>query len=84
MKKIGDKIAGGLSDKKTLKDIAEKFNVSLKDIEKQLKIGIKVELEHTKDKELAAEIAKDHLVEMPDYYDRLIKMEKEAKKQWGK
>lgn len=42
----------------------------------QLEMGIKVELEHTDCKELAKEIAKDHLKEMPDYYTRLKKMEK--------
>jgi len=44
----------------------------------QIEKGIKVELEHTGDKEKAREIAKDHLTEIPDYYDRLDKMEGEA------
>lgn len=46
----------------------------------QIEKGIKVELEHTGDKEKAREIAKDHLAEIPDYYDRLEKMEGEAEK----
>lgn len=37
--------------------------------------GTKVELEHTDDEKLAKEIAKDHLVEDPKYYDKLEKME---------
>ena len=37
--------------------------------------GIKVELEHTSDEKIAKEIAKDHLVEDPKYYDKLEKME---------
>lgn len=37
--------------------------------------GIKVELEHTSDKRIAKEIAKDHLSEDPKYYDKLAKME---------
>jgi len=45
---------------------------------KQLKMGTKIEMEHTDDKLLAEKIAKDHLDEIPDYYTRLIKMEKEA------
>lgn len=45
----------------------------------QLRIGIEVEKEHTDDPEIAAKIAKDHLNEIPDYYTRLLKMEKEAK-----
>lgn len=38
--------------------------------------GIKVELEHTKDRELAEKIVLDHLAESPDYYEALDKMEK--------
>lgn len=45
---------------------------------KNLKMGIEMESEHTKSKLLAKLIAKDHLVEIPDYYERLQKMEKEA------
>jgi hypothetical protein len=47
---------------------------------KNLKMGIKIEGEHTKSRLLAKLIAKDHLVEIPDYYERLVKMEKEANK----
>lgn len=43
----------------------------------QLKKGIEIELEHTKDKELAKSIAMDHLDEHPRYYEFLTKMEKE-------
>lgn len=39
----------------------------------ELEVGIKVEMEHTKDAELAREIAKDHLTENPKYYSELIK-----------
>ena len=45
---------------------------------KQLAMGIEVEKEHTKDEKLAREIAMDHLKEIPDYYTRLKRMEKEA------
>lgn len=40
-------------------------------LDKQLKMGIKVEMEHTKDKVIARMIALDHLREYPDYYTRL-------------
>lgn len=40
---------------------------------RQLKIGTEIELEHTDNPEWAKAIAKDHLVEIPDYYDRLLK-----------
>lgn len=46
---------------------------------KQLEIGIKVEMEHTKDAAIAEEIAKDHLTEDPEYYSKLEKMEEENK-----
>lgn len=41
----------------------------------QLKAGIKVELEHTKDRAVAKEVAKDHLTESADYYKKLKVME---------
>lgn len=47
---------------------------------KQVQMGVKVEKEHTPDKALAAEIARDHLTEAPDYYTRLDKMEKKIEK----
>jgi hypothetical protein len=74
-------IKGGKSDKLSLKDIADKFDVSLGEIKSQLQKGIKVETEHTNDKEKATEIATDHISEFPDYYDRLEKMENKADKE---
>ena len=48
----------------------------------QLLKGIKVEMEHTDDPDVAEEIAKDHLSEFPDadYYEALEGMEDELKK----
>ena len=43
---------------------------------KQLKMGIKVETEHTNKKSIAKQIAKAHLMEHPKYYTALSKMEK--------
>lgn len=37
----------------------------------ELKMGIKHEMEHTNDEEIATEIAKDHLSEDPRYYSKL-------------
>ena len=60
--------------------LADKMNVTVKDVHpEELIMGIKIEMEHTKDREFAKEIALDHLAEIPDYYSRLIEMEKEAK-----
>jgi hypothetical protein len=74
-----NKIKGGKADKMTAKDIANKFKVSVDKIEAQIRKGVKIEMEHTDDKKRAAEIAMDHITEFPDYYDRLIKMEKNIK-----
>jgi predicted double-glycine peptidase len=63
-----DHLPGGLADKKK----PSQFN------SRQLKKGKKVELEHVNSKELATEIAMDHLVEDGHYYDKLEKMEKQA------
>lgn len=56
--------------------IALKHNVSIRDIETQLDKGTQAEMEHTTDVNTAREIALDHLAEMPDYYDRLERMER--------
>jgi hypothetical protein len=56
-------------------EIAKKHGVPVKQIQAQLKKGIEVEMEHTKDKKVSREIALDHLLELPDYYDRLKKAE---------
>lgn len=64
-----------LKPHKTSKQIAKKHKVPLSKIEDQLKKGVKVEKEHTKDPELASIIASQHLDELPDYYDRLAKIE---------
>ena len=45
----------------------------------QLATGIKVEMEHTSNRAVAKEIAKDHLVEFPDYYTSLLEMESALK-----
>ena len=74
-----EKIKGGMSDNKSLKEIAEKHDVDIDDILKQLELGIKVEMEHTDDPKVAIEIAKDHLCEFPNYYTELNKMEQSLK-----
>lgn len=56
-------ITGGLADKKKPSD----FDQS------ELKMGIKIEMEHTNDGNVAREIAMDHLTEDPKYYTKLKK-----------
>ena len=70
-----DKIPGGLAKGMTLNDIAKKHNISVDTIVKDLKKGMKVEMEHTTDVNVAKEIAFDHLYEDPKYYDKLSKIE---------
>jgi hypothetical protein len=73
-----DTIPGGMAKGMTLNDIAEKHNISVDTIVKDLKRGMKVEMEHTTDASVAKEIAMDHLFEDPKYYDKLDKMENET------
>jgi uncharacterized ParB-like nuclease family protein len=49
-------------------------------LRKELREGIKVEMEHTDDKAMAKEIAMDHLAEHPEYYTHLKEMEDKLKK----
>ncbi len=77
------------------KEIGEKLGIDWTkyDVE-QFRAGMDVELEHGKvdphtnvtndDPLLTGKIALAHLNEFPDYYTRLLKLEKEADKFWGK
>jgi len=77
---MGNMIKGGKADKMSVEDIARKHSVFVGTIQKQIEMGIKVEMEHTNSEEKAKEVAMDHLSEFPDYYTRLDSMEKKAKK----
>jgi hypothetical protein len=55
----------------TLQDLADKYSVPLERIESELEKGMQVEMEHTTDPNVAAEIALDHLAERLDYYEAL-------------
>jgi hypothetical protein len=46
----------------------------------QLRAGTKVEMEHTRYKSTAKQIAKAHLQESPEYYKELKKMEQRLEK----
>lgn len=63
-----DKLHGGIADKRKPSDFDPQ----------QLKAGISVEMEHTDDPHIAAEVAMDHLEEDPQYYKKLKKVEKES------
>ena len=47
----------------------------------QVKMGIKVEMEHTNDPKIAEKITHDHLSEFSAYYTYLDEMEKKMKKE---
>jgi len=78
-----DQINGGIGDSQDISSIAKKHKVSEDDIKEQLRMGIKVEMEHTDSRKKATEIAIDHLTEFPDYYTALAEMEKMLKKKHG-
>lgn len=71
--KAAELILGGKADYEP----SSKFSMQ------QLAKGIAIEMEHTDDFNVALEIAKDHLMEFDDYYDRLEDMEEEAKEEKG-
>ena len=72
-----DKIPGGLAKGMSLNDIAEKHNVDIEVLKKEFVKGVKTEMEHTTDKEVAKEIALDHIFEDPKYYTKLATIEED-------
>lgn len=69
-----------IESKLSVSDIDHKYpNISHPFINEQLIKGIKVEMEHTDNPEVARKIALDHLHENPFYYEYLDKMEEELK-----
>lgn len=82
-------------DEKVALKLANKYRVDLNIIPLDIwQYGLNVELEHgtrnkitniTKDDVyVTAKIALAHLIEFPDYYQRLRKMESEAEDYWSK
>ena len=69
----GKRIVGGKADKLTPDEILKKYDLE------QIKMGLKVEQEHTDDPNIALEITLDHLEEIPRYYSYLKLMEAIAK-----
>lgn len=79
--------------KTKIKKLADKLGVNLDVVSLDtLKMGVKIEMEHglimsktnVTDDDLmkTLKIALAHLDEFPDYYERLLKMEKKAEKYW--
>lgn len=63
----------------TPEEIAEKHNLDVQEVLDQFKVGEEIEKEHTDSVEVANVIASHHLWEFPDYYTRLVELEKQAK-----
>jgi hypothetical protein len=59
----------------TIDELVQKYNVPKQEILKQLDLGIKVEKEHTSNREVAKHIALDHLGEKLEYYELLSKFD---------
>jgi hypothetical protein len=78
--KLGEAFSkNGIGEGMNARDLSRKHGVALEAIEDQIEKGIRVELEHTSDLDKARQIAIDHLSEVPDYYEKLKKMEDNAK-----
>lgn len=69
-------IPGGKSSGMTIIEIAKKHKILPQIAMKEWLKGIKVEMEHTNNKRIAREIAKDYLYEDIYYYKKLSKIEK--------
>ncbi len=64
--KAEDKLPGGEAD-----------NLPKGDFDpEQLRVGTDHEMEHTQDRQIASEIARDHLIEDPNYYKKIKEIEK--------
>jgi hypothetical protein len=76
-----NELKGGKADNKSLVQIAKKHNAKnyhqiddmVKSLEKQVKLGLPIEMDHTDSKDKALEIVYDHLFEDPKYYSKLKK-----------
>ena len=75
---MNEKIPGGLAKGMSLADIAKHHKMPVKSLKTKLEQGIKTEMEHTTDKDVAREIAMDHIYEDPNYYSKLKKIETEG------
>ena len=79
-----DEIPGGLADGMTLKDLAKHQNTDIETLINQMEKGVNVEMEHTSDVSIAAEIAMDHIYEDLHYYDKLEDIESKPHKEEAK
>ena len=71
-------LKGGKSDGMDEVALVKKHGVSVAKIREQIEKGMNVEREHIDNQNIQREIAKDHIEEIADYYDRLEVMERQA------
>jgi hypothetical protein len=82
-------LKGGNADNKSLIQLAKRHDAKgyyhidnmVQSLRKELEMGVKIELEHTDNEDMAKEIAMDHLWENPSYYSKLKKSEIEESKE---
>ncbi len=79
-RKLNEKLRAETYTGKSLKDIAQKHNVTLSDLFKEFQVGIKSELKNTDDLGIVKEIVKNHLIEHPKYYTILNSRTKQQTK----
>ena len=75
---LGAELTGDMEEKH--QQIADIHSVSVEEIDDQINKGTEVEMEHTSDSDFAHEIAMDHVIEDPKYYDKLIRLKLEGRK----
>lgn len=68
-------ILSGISKGSTLEDIAKKHKCDVELLKAELRNGVNIEMEHTKNKAVSKKIALDHLFEDPKYYTKLNTIE---------
>lgn len=81
--KYGVKMKKSVADELKRTGLYKEGKTKVKVDPKELAAGIKVEMEHTDDREAAKQIALDHLVEDAHYYSKLKKIESKMEKAVG-
>lgn len=68
LKEVEETYLDGVSNGRNAIQVAEYHDVPVEDIIEQLKLGVRIEFEHTSNPDIAERIALDHLMERPNYY----------------
>lgn len=68
-------LTGGLAEDVTDEELANKYNITVEQLNMKLKEGMATEKEHTSNEAAQRKIAKDHIFEDIDYYKKLKHLE---------